>query len=50
MAKLRTGAPRPPTNFSKSASTDFTEYLLLAALIVLIVGAVVAYLAHRWNP
>jgi hypothetical protein len=50
MAKMRTGSSRPLTNLSKSASTDFTEYLLLAALIVLIVGAVVVYFAHRWNP
>jgi uncharacterized protein (UPF0333 family) len=50
MAKLRTGSSRPLTNLSKPASADLTEYLLLAALIVLVVGAVVAYLAHRWVP
>ena len=50
MAILRSGAPRPPINLSKSASTDLGEYLLLAVFIVLVVGALVAYLAHRWNP
>jgi hypothetical protein len=50
MAKLRNGSSRPLTNLSKSASTDLGEYLLLAVFIVLVVGALVAYLAHRWNP
>jgi hypothetical protein len=50
MAKLRGGSSRPVTNVAKSATTDFSEYLLLAALIVLIVGAVVACLANRWVP
>ncbi|HTP43506.1 MAG TPA: hypothetical protein VMJ13_03030 [Candidatus Acidoferrum sp.] len=47
MAKL---PPRSPSNLTKSDRTDLGEYLLLAALIALIIGAVLLHVAHIRLP
>jgi len=43
-------SPRSPSNLSKREGADHSEYLLLVALIVLIIGVVVLHLANVRFP
>ena len=42
--------PRSPSNVMKSTSVDLGEYLLLAALVVLIIGVILLHVAHVQLP
>jgi uncharacterized protein (UPF0333 family) len=50
MEKLRAPSPRLSTNIKRSEDNDVTEYLLLAALIVLVLGVVIIHVMHRTVP
>lgn len=42
--------PRSPLNVTKSTGVDLGEYLLLAALVVLIIGVILLHVAHVQLP
>ena len=50
MAKLRIRSSRTSPNIGKPEGADMQEYLLLAILILLVVGIVIAYSTHRLHP
>ena len=50
MRKPRSQSSEPSPNFAKSERGDLGEYLLLALLVALIIGAVLFQVAHIHIP